>query len=937
MGRSRGPKFSFPIPGRKSAAKNDIEEIVSVRSIPSLREWSSRDEPHASKAERLLGASGLSLQPSLSNHSQPQSPEYMTITVSEASFGSEYSSQAATGAVEDRGLSASRRPGMVPRASSNLLGDLYQNDRGRRGSNSSAVSKRLCPQASNSTMRSHYEAQSSPLAVSQQTSASSARDMGLRKDRPRIISEQRSYDQLSKLAAESDKEAKRANRKSKPTRLDLSKLFPKPKGNTGFERNGGLLSPNKFVNSPTAMSTSSEFYSRPESTKSSAKLTKKTGRQGNTATQPPQSSSPVRVYKRDVYDNAKVNVRRPPRGIQNWFDGLSEESEEDQQEADDTIRIARPVTTKASAFASLRETVQTKDVVCPEIPYRANIHHPLHVRFPGRKEGYAGNGQFHTDSPKSPTQYSVQSQTSNRTKESAFSRPNLQNSSVLSFSSSDSEGESNEAQPSTNFPPPRESYASFNSHNGPVIIGKAQTFDVRARNRTRPASESKASVRSVSTSAATIEVMYTPEPYTSSQGNLRYGGSRRSSHVRQPSVIPEDEVQPPSSSNGRSRSDSASTGMRSMRTTGSEPTSRAEQHSRLMAVSEEEEALLEMMRKKRAAMAQQSFTEGYKTAMQFEQSDERQTTSPRKTRNAAPRTSGFLSMDSPSPSPLLLPVPRQARRKPSQNSSVKTVMSRESLASGFHLEGDAGADDSPAVLNYRLSLGPDFSSLDMFPSPYRNSVATSTDSPTPTSHASPLPSPVTPGPRNGEADLQVRVAGSEPSCNGDEDVPVNTNGVIEPLTNSVKTGSRSNSHQRRRTASSGAEVPFEPPTEKLPPVPKQPIKTEYLNHLPQLPPTSEIPSYTLGSSAVETQQIPRKSSRRSNAPAPITTSRTSRHNSTIPDRQGSKVTALSRGNSIRRESITPTTISARCSVSEDVLAAWGSLGGWRDYDSGRIY
>jgi hypothetical protein len=42
---------------------------------------------------------------------------------------------------------------------------------------------------------------------------------------------------------------------------------------------------------------------------------------------------------------------------------------------------------------------------------------------------------------------------------------------------------------------------------------------------------------------------------------------------------------------------------------------------------------------------------------------------------------------------------------------------------------------------------------------------------------------------------------------------------------------------------------------------------------------------------------------------------------------------LSRENSLKkRESMASSAISTRCSVSDDVLAAWGSLGGWRTFE-----
>ncbi|KAK5241612.1 hypothetical protein LTR16_009200, partial [Cryomyces antarcticus] len=69
------------------------------------------------------------------------------------------------------------------------------------------------------------------------------------------------------------------------------------------------------------------------------------------------------------------------------------------------------------------------------------------------------------------------------------------------------------------------------------------------------------------------------------------------------------------------------------------------ERARLMAVTKEEEALREMMRRKRAAMTKQSFAEGYQLAKKQEVAiRKRQSLGPATTN---PRTSAFLSLDSP--------------------------------------------------------------------------------------------------------------------------------------------------------------------------------------------------------------------------------------------------------------------------------------------------
>lgn len=147
-------------------------------------------------------------------------------------------------------------------------------------------------------------------------------------------------------------------------------------------------------------------------------------------------------------------------------------------------------------------------------------------------------------------------------------------------------------------------------------------------------------------------------------------------------------------------------------------------------------------------------------------------------------------------------------------------------------------------------------------------------------------------------------------------------------------------HRRRRTASSGANVPTLSPT-----------RTQAQNPLHyDLAPVSEASSRA--PSIIEPAlPIPKKSSKRLSSLTTSTTSHPRSRNSSVhstqtsspslgpSDRRSSR--GVSRGDSvtsIKRESVVIGSASTRCSVSEDILAAWGSLGGMsmRDYNNGRM-
>ncbi|KAJ4295329.1 hypothetical protein N0V90_007340 [Kalmusia sp. IMI 367209] len=960
MGRRRGPKFSFPIPGRKSSSKanqsyDDLTKTSSFPSISSVPSASERplryDESSSisSKAQRLLGTAPPPFRTMSGQSSVPPSPGYMSITVSDT--GSDFDDKASSIAMDNGGFKLPMRPNLSNRASSNILPpNIPYNGDETRGSNCSSVSRNLHPATSNSTLRSHYDAKSSPLSISQQTSDSAVRDMALRKGKPQI-----GPHVPSPLAHEFAEDDRRDQRKSKPPRLDLSKLFPKPKGHGGQEFGGALLSPNKLVNSPTAMSAVSDYFPRPmtreptPTLKGHAKLTKPALRQQASPAQPVKPTSPVRLHQRDTYDSAKINVRRPPRGIQHWFEGLSEDSDEFDEEdrtpmhAPTPIKPSRhyPAVRKSSHSQLLQEAATSRQQSSRASQYLADPRKLQH-------------SHVHTSATHrltSPSSYSVQSQSSlgtTRTKESAFSKSNLQDSSILSFSSSEDEGENNRS--GRRKVSVRDSIDMTDDH-GDIIIGQAQAFEMRPQPHSRRPSVGKLSLMSTSTNAATIEVMYTPEPpYTPVTRNST--SSRRVSHSKQPSVIHEVEDRRPKTARLRSQSPSST----SVRTSKSEPRSQEEMR-KFMAVTPEEEALLEALRKKRAAMAQQNWAKGYETAIK--QEEVRQRTPPEKSIKKSHRTSGFLSAETPSaspvrivetkkkasknslaPEPLSLLVPPRGRTVTTRDSAIGSSILRDSSSCDPNSEREASTCSHHTTRP--LLSPPEFSPLDLFPSP---TPTASVASPTTTDHPSPLPSPVTPRLRHGEDDVDVKVASSEPSWNGDsEEVTVLETGVIDPPAGSIKPDETQTSHQRRRTASSGTAVPLSLPTKyqsteshDLTPVTETSSRptsaVEPLEPLPKPPKKSVLRNPSL---SITTTGLPK--SRHSS----IVSTRTSSPNRSVHERRSSRqvsragsLASMNSMGSIKRDSVAVGTASTRCSVSEDVLAAWGSLGGLRDYDTAR--
>jgi hypothetical protein len=951
MGRNRG-KFSFPIPGRRSQKKNDRDDDAnSPLPTPSAHQRPPRiEEPSSSKAHRVLGTSDAMYR-TTSKQSVPASPGYMSVTVSEASYGSQHDDRASNR--DHNGYL--QQPVLSRRASSNVIGRLYSGE-ARRGSDHSAASNRLHPQTSNSTMRSHYDAKSSPMAISQQTSDSAVRDMALRRGQPQVVTDYSNGYEASPVSPVIHNEARRKEqRKSKPARLDLSKLFPKPRGGEGSSHSHALLSPTKMVNSPAAMSFSSDYhFPRPMTREPTPNPTAqvKPKKLQRKVSAPPTPTSPMRKVDRDEYDNAKVHIRRPPKGVQHWFDALDEESDE----MDKTVPIHAP------------KAVRPYDH--PEVPSRKTSLGQLH---PGTAKQQTSRSQHLEPSRRrdtfshedlvdvarltSPSQYSLQS---TKTKESALSKSNLQDSSVLSFSSS--EDEYDEEQGNSRRVPVRKSLDNY-SDAGEIEIGQAHAYELRSQRRP----SRHMSMRS-STSAATIEVMYTPEPpFTPLHypRNSSYSGSRRSSHVRQPSVIHEDDdVRPRTSINYamshpyhedhdvRPRTSMHVTmsppapSIHSTRTSMSEPKPRSDGTQKFMAVTAEEEALLELMRKKRAAMGM-----GMPQIPQIDfpkEEDEERSKAPIEHSRGPYRTSGFLAEASPvrgpehqagrpaavTPSPLPLQLPPRGRPlKTHYDANAGQNQLRDSFTSDAWSESNSRAPSRMSIPHH-LPTPSAFSPLDPFP-PSSPVLTASVTSPTTTEHASPLPSPVTPGLRAYENDINVKVANSDTSNDVDE-VSVLETGVIDVLPQRVKSPNPSNdtsNHQRRRTASShGADMSFPvPPTHgiaDLTPVSEASFRlpTTMEPSIPKIPAKnskrmSGLTLLTNSSSRSRQSSIHSQASSQSHASSYLNSSSAEKKSARFVSHQSSNGSLSAHSSSSRRKE------KKRNSISDDVLAAWNSLGG----------
>ncbi|KAL9585712.1 MAG: hypothetical protein Q9212_001369 [Teloschistes hypoglaucus] len=313
-------KFSFPLPGRK--ASDDKNSSPGAAITPNDSHDNSPFSDPGSKAERILGTMDLAPNPDKSSKASRRvlrkKPSFMSVTISEA----ESDSAAAKDGFPFPGMSSSRgssrRPSLALRnqPSSPLLGDRFPKDSPGTDSMTDNSSPRPHFYGSSSTLRSYYDPTRSPLSISQQTSASSARDMALRKGLPSISSplSQDVSEEISPSAVGEDQRQANKNPRGKgtlPSNMSDPCLLP-----NSFA--GPILSPDQVPKSPSQLSYSSSPQSgstgRPnwwkrrkakESKTKEAKLTTRDARSG-------EGDFGVESLKR--------NIKKPRAGTQHWFD-----------------------------------------------------------------------------------------------------------------------------------------------------------------------------------------------------------------------------------------------------------------------------------------------------------------------------------------------------------------------------------------------------------------------------------------------------------------------------------------------------------------------------------------------------------------------------------------------------------------------------------------
>ncbi|KAL8841645.1 MAG: hypothetical protein Q9170_000859 [Blastenia crenularia] len=335
-------KFSFPLPGRK--ASGDTNGSPILLDTPNDSHDDSPLSDPGSKAERILGTLEPITSHALSSKSSRKAlrkkPSFMSVTLSETENNSPAGKDGFPFPDMPGSRGSSRRPShnLQNQASSPLLGERFFKGSPGTDSTTNSPSPRPHFYGSSSTLRSYYDPAKSPLSISQQTSASSARDMALRKGYP-AISSPLSQDVSNEISPSGiDHEGRPVmdhDSTRKPARLDLSKFSPK-------HQNSSLpiVSPDEVSKSPSQLSFSSSQQSA-SSGRPSWWTRRKTKESKSKKTNRAPDESRLDEFDLGL-DSLKTNIRKPRAGARHWFDSVDVPSPADnpkgQSDSDETHR-----------------------------------------------------------------------------------------------------------------------------------------------------------------------------------------------------------------------------------------------------------------------------------------------------------------------------------------------------------------------------------------------------------------------------------------------------------------------------------------------------------------------------------------------------------------------------------------------------------------------
>lgn len=598
-------KFSFPLPRQKSSS--DTQPGASPQRMYGDE---ADDFPSCSpgvKAEEVLGTaepSNLDLleQPPRRPKKLRKHPSFITVTISDA--GSESARDTDDVPLSARSMSDDRSYFRTSIArnqpSSPLRGQSFSTAVEEWNSNSNASSPRVRCSPSSSTLQSHYDPAKSPLSISQQTSASSTRDMALRKGGPPISSPLarntlRRHSQG--LPYQTAVQETADTGKKRPNQIDLSAVLRQPK-----QFDPPVHSPHLFARSapqPSLLARTSRSISG---------KTRWLGWERRKTTQ--IDSSPYQPFKSESHPDGGLSWNEyasyanvPAR---NWFDNIhTHPSDEEGKPEPDTrpVPMHHPSTECRGPYSSIShdDTLGDLRVVSRKNSIGNYSQHSVQVqlrtgyqlgRNPGRlpRDGSSSQPFEIRSTPSTGSQRSLLSSQSNR---NALSGMDLQNQSVLALSSSEDENE--ESVPSNDKARRhhiRESIDYADRGEEALVLSAERVKSLKPQPvvNVRSGRAPRSSISEVIPPVPSIPVRPMLSPRVSSMKWQEHRNIKAALDSYANGFDPDLDL---STTGSRTSQSSASSSQRRLNV----------RESRMMAVTPGEEKLLESMRRKRASIA----------------------------------------------------------------------------------------------------------------------------------------------------------------------------------------------------------------------------------------------------------------------------------------------------------------------------------------------
>ena len=668
-------KISFPLPRRPSGSPNTATP-GSQYSNQSNHDDSPILHPGA-KAERTLGA----LEPERPEQKKKYSrrerkllrkyPSFMSLTLSEIDGDPVQASDGFPfpGMQSPVDSNAPPAQSMDRQGSSPLLGALAMRT-STNGDIKSAAAVLQARRTDSSTFKSHYDPSKVPLPISQQTSASSARDMALRKGFPPISGplDFRKIDGMKStepdnLHARNISGESKSSGASKLSGNSLRRIHSTPRRRPSVT-DPPTLYPNAdrpfHAPSPPAALINSTV---PKILAPNAPYTRPRWWQRKTSS--PKVSPPILndIENADGtfgenFSSVKMNVKKPKVGIvgdRNWFDGLEDE-EETLEESQHPAAVCPPGSEKLevsnSAYDSMQQDTRPPMIISRKSSYSSKSQptdlssRKLSFRLDASSRNLDTVSSTLPNTSSSPQAKSIQKHGS----KGPHKGMDLHFDSFLALSSSEDEDGESSAISEVQEPYRRHRIRASierNSYNSEVSISNAQ----RAQ-PSRPRSIiNKTPSRPISKRSTSSEyVPPIPRIPDKPKLNQRTSSTRWGEMMEERAASTESTIDSGASSYNDSTITRKSHSWRARKKPGL-------RGSKLMKVTSEEEKLLEAMRDKRASIRQDDFEKGFKTAMQLQDIVARP-----KTSGADGRTSQSSTMNG-SPSSISPPPQEYSIRK----------------------------------------------------------------------------------------------------------------------------------------------------------------------------------------------------------------------------------------------------------------------------------